>query len=131
MLRAFHDCRRTFRHECSLLAADAQPQAWVSDARSSAAPATDVAALRATAVPILSGLDLRDIRHSYLAPNHDSIDVLAGIDLQVKAISRCGSRPQRLRQIDVVHIVAGLLAPSSGDVKLNGQAITGVTGNVA
>ena len=77
-------------------------------------------------------LDVRAIRHHYKLPDQPSVEVLQSIDLRVggnEFVAVLG--PSGCGKSTLFNIVAGLLPPSSGEVLLSGEPITGSTGHVA
>jgi ABC-type nitrate/sulfonate/bicarbonate transport system ATPase subunit len=77
-------------------------------------------------------VELRGIRHSFrdeaghLLPVLDGLDILASENQFVAIVGPTGSGKSTL-----FHILAGLLAPTSGTVVLDGSDITGSPGHVA
>src|SRR5208282_3325288 len=77
-------------------------------------------------------IDLKNVNRNFAKANGDELQVLEKVDLTIRAgeivglLGRSGSGKSTL-----LRIIAGLIAPSSGDAKCRGETIVGPPNGVA
>ncbi len=74
----------------------------------------------------MSGLNMNDVSMTFELPNGGSVEALKNINLNIKKgelVSVLG--PSGCGKTTLLNILAGFLAPTGGDIELNGHAVTG------
>ncbi len=87
----------------------------------------------AEAEPAIETLvEARDVSHSFRLPSGSRFQVLEHIDLAIKPLEVVALLgPSGCGKSTLLRILAGLIKPSQGEVRYRGQAVRGLTPNVA